>query len=147
MKTIKYTLATLMVALVVAVVLVGCKKNTFESSGDFAMVENANSNGKGMGTGDVNVVLRGVKQYYTHTTPDGTTIVELYCVPPYLNNVCAVFTVPEEQIKNGDSQGISGTVTLYGKTESSATIPTNVVIPVRDCMIDAANNWAKFVIE
>ena len=82
MKTIKYTLATLMVALVVAVVLVGCKKNTFESSGDFAMVENANSNGKGMGTGDVTVVLRGVKQYYTHTTPDGTTIVELYCVPP-----------------------------------------------------------------
>lgn len=123
------------------------KKNTVESREDFAIIEDTNPHGKGMGTGDVTVVLLGVKQYYTHTTPDGITIVELYCVPPYLNNVCAIFTVPEEQIKNGNFNDINGTVSLYGDSESSATIPTNVEIPVKHCKIDVANNWAKFAIE
>ncbi len=135
-----------MVMAVVAIAFVACKKNPVESNDDFAII-GKDSSCKGMGTGDVTVVFPGVKEYYTHTEPDGTTTVELYCLPPYPNNVCAIFSVPEEVIKNYGFRDVSGTMLLQGIPDSSDEIPVNVEIPVKRLTIDIDNNMAKFVMK
>lgn len=145
MKKTKYFVGFIVVFLFV-LAFSSCKKDNVENV-DMSVTDNEMNYGKGMGTGDVPVVFMGVKQYYTFIMPDGSVIVQMYCLPPYPNNVCATFNVPEEAIKNGNSQGVEGTVVLHGMMGNSDEIPTEVELPVRQCVLDVANNSAKFIID
>ena len=145
----KLRVALCAAAVVVAVLFTSCQKDKMESNKPIS-TENEKSDVRGAGTGDddqVTVVLPGVQQYYTETLPDGTTIVLMYCLPPYINNICAIFSVPKEQIKNNRSDGVNGTVVLYGHSSASDKIPTNVELSVRQCKIDVDNNCAKFILD
>ena len=145
----KLRVALCAAAVVVAVLFTSCQKDKMETNESIS-TENEKPYVKGAGTGDddnVTVVLPGKKEYYTHTYPDGTTIVQLYCLPPYINNICAIFSVPKEQIKNNRSDGVNGTVVLYGHSSANDKIPANVELSVRQCKIDVDNNCAKFILD
>ena len=144
----KLRVALCAMAVVVAVLFTSCQKDMMESNESIS-TENEETFVKGAGTGDddkVTVVLMGVKQYYTLILPDGTIIVQMYCTPPYIKEICAVFSVPKEDIKNNNPDGVNGTVVLYGHSSASDKIPTNVELSVRQCKIDVDNNCAKFIL-
>ncbi len=137
--------------LVFAFVLVffGCKKEEAYVNGNLITTEEEFAYDKAMGPGDeVTVVLVGVKQYYTFIMPDGSVVIQMYCLPPYPNNICATFHhVQEEEVKSDNSTGARGTVILHGKSGASDKLPTEVELSIHDCVIDVANNSAKFILD
>ena len=144
----KLRVALCAAAVVFAVLFMSCQKDKMENN-ESIITENEKSYVKGAGTREddkVKVVLMGVKQYYTLILPDGSIVVQMYCTPPYINEICAVFSVPKEDIKNNNPDGVNGTVVLYGHSSASDKIPANVELPVRQCKIDVDNNCAKFIL-
>lgn len=134
---------------VILLMLFGCKKEEAYVNGNLITTEEEIAYDKAMGPeGEVTVVLMGEKQYYTLIMPDGSIIIQMYCLPPYPNNICATFhNVKEEEVKSDNSTGVRGTVIIHGKSETSDKIPTEVELPIHDCVIDFANNSAKFILD
>ena len=134
---------------IVLLVFLGCKKEEAFVNGNHITTEEEIAYDKAMGPGDeVTVVLMGVKQYYTFIMPDGSAVIQMYCIPPYPNNICATFHhVQAEEVKGDNSTGVRGTVILHSKSEAQEKLPTEVELPIHDCVIDVANNSAKFILD
>lgn len=142
-KISKTFIAVAIIIIAATSILVGCKKEdskTFVSQ-DIGVDFTQN---RLSGTGGVTFVIRGVAQTYTHTTPEGHTVVEIYCMPPYYDHVCCRFRT--DQIEIYDKGASKASAIVYGD-ESSDDVLTNTELDVTNCVVDTINHYVSFVLE
>lgn len=140
---LKNTLLATIICFVMSMVLSGCQKEeikSFELQND---LEQVTPDGL-RSSGGFSVVFRGEAQIYTHTDPEGHTVYEVYCCPPYYQRICC--TITADQVSIYTRGATNANVTIYDDSSDDNFI-ANTEISVTNCVVDTVNHYVRFVLE